>query len=190
MSYAENPYRSPMGDFAALATADERVGFITKTYLHLAGAITLFVILEAVLLNSPFAESLTRTMLGGRFSWLIVMGLFILVSHLASNWAQSAVNPATQYMGLGLYVVAQGIIFVPLLFIARLQGPDIIQSAGVATLGLFGVMTAAVFITRKDFSFLRTFLVFGAFAALGLIDRCTPEGSDRNRPDRRGKRSP
>jgi FtsH-binding integral membrane protein len=30
-------------------------------------------------------------------------------------------------------------------------------------------MTAIVFFTRKDFSFLRTFLWFGCFAALGLI---------------------
>ena len=34
---------------------------------------------------------------------------------------------------------------------------------------LFGGLTAAVFITRKDFSFLRTFLVFGSFAAMGFI---------------------
>ena len=33
----------------------------------------------------------------------------------------------------------------------------------------FSALTAAVFITRKDFSFLRTFLVFGGFAAMGLI---------------------
>ena len=39
----------------------------------------------------------------------------------------------------------------------------------MATLGLFGVLTAVVFITRKDFSFLRTILMFGGFAAMGLI---------------------
>ena len=41
MSYADNPYRSPMDTFAAHAAADERSGFITKTYMHLAGAIGL-----------------------------------------------------------------------------------------------------------------------------------------------------
>ena len=47
--------------------------------------------------------------------------------------------------------------------------PGVISSAAVTTLGLFGILTAVVFATRKDFSFLRTTLVFGGFAALGFI---------------------
>ena len=45
--------RTPGSDlsWAALAAADERSAFLTKTYLHLAGAIGLFVALEAVLLE-------------------------------------------------------------------------------------------------------------------------------------------
>ena len=169
MSYADNPYQSPLSMFAADAAADERSNFITKTYLHLAGAIGLFVILEAVLLALPGTDSLVRMMVGGRFSWLIVLGLFMLVSHVAESWAQSAVNPATQYMGLGLYVVAEAVIFLPLLCIARQINPGAIPSAGMATLVLFGGLTAVVFVTRKDFSFLRTVLLFGGLAALGLI---------------------
>jgi FtsH-binding integral membrane protein len=88
---------------------------------------------------------------------------------VAERWAQSAVNPATQYMGLGLYVVAEAVIFLPLLYVARAVDPGIILSAAVATLALFGVLTAVVFVTRKDFSFLRTVLLFGGLAALGLI---------------------
>ena len=40
MSYSENPYASP-DVFAAQAAADARADFLTKTYLHLAGAIAL-----------------------------------------------------------------------------------------------------------------------------------------------------
>ena len=40
----------------------------------------------------------------------------MLVSYVAQSWAQSAVSPATQYMGLGLYVVAEAVIFLPLLY--------------------------------------------------------------------------
>jgi FtsH-binding integral membrane protein len=93
----------------------------------------------------------------------------MLVSYIAEGWARSAVSPTTQYLGLGLYVAAEAVIFVPLLYIARAMDPAIITSAGTATLGLFGVLTAVVFATRKDFSFLRTVLVFGGFAAMGLI---------------------
>jgi hypothetical protein len=88
---------------------------------------------------------------------------------VAQNWAQSATNPATQYMGLGLYVVAEAVIFVPLLYIAGRLDPGIIPSAGVATLALFAVLSFVVFVTRKDFSFLRSILLFGGLAALGLI---------------------
>ena len=102
MSYAENPYAAPSYGFAADAAADERSTFITKTYTHLAGAIAAFVILEAVLLNLPGIENLVGLMLGGKYSWLIVLGAFMAVSWIANSWAQSAVSPAKQYMGLGL----------------------------------------------------------------------------------------
>ena len=169
MSYVENPYQSPLGAFAAQAAADERSDFITKTYLHLAGAVGLFALLETVLLSLPGVDDLVRLMIGTRYSWLVVLGLFMLVSYVADHWAQTAVSPTTQYMGLGLYVTAEAVIFVPLLWICRAVDPEIITSAAIATVGLFVLLTAVVFITRKNFSFLRTILVFGGFAALGLI---------------------
>ena len=45
----------------------------------------------------------------------------------------------------------------------------VIATAGIATLGLFAVLTTIVFVTRKDFSFMRSILWFGGFAAMGLI---------------------
>ena len=168
MSYAQNPYQNQLGDFAALAAADERSTFITKTYVHLAGAIALFAALEAVILNSEIAPMLLHVM-SLQWGGLIMFGLFIVVSMVASNWAVSAVSPATQYAGLGLYVLAQSVIFAPLLLIADRIDQSVIPSAAMTTAVLFGGLTAAVFITRKDFSFLRTILVFGSFAAMGLI---------------------
>jgi FtsH-binding integral membrane protein len=169
LSYADDPYASPTFGFAAQAAADERAGFIAKTYTHLAGAIAAFVLLEAILLNMPGIENLIGLMVGMRYSWLIVLGAFMLVSWVAESWARSAVSPARQYLGLGLYVVAEAVIFVPLLWYASTIDSGIIPTAGLATLGLFAVLTAVVFITRKDFSFLRGILMFGGFAALGLI---------------------
>jgi FtsH-binding integral membrane protein len=169
VSYADNPYPSPLGAFAAQAAADERSEFITKTYLHLAGAIGLFVALEAVLLAMPGIGGLVQTMIATRYGWLVVLGLFMAVSYIAQNWAQSTVSPGMQYLGLGLYVVAEAVIFVPLLYVARTVDPGIIPAAGATTLILFAGLTAIVFVTRKDFSFLRTVLLFGGFAALGLI---------------------
>ncbi len=169
MSYADNPYAAPGYTFAAQAAADERAGFIAKTYAHLAGAIAVFIGLEAVLLNLPGIENLVGMMIGTRYGWLVVLGSFMAVSWIADNWARSAISPGKQYLGLGLYVVAEAVIFVPMLFIAQRMDPQIIPMAGATTLILLGALTAVVFITRKDFSFLRTILMFGGFAAMGLI---------------------
>jgi FtsH-binding integral membrane protein len=175
MSYAENPYQSPLGCLAAQADADERTTFITKTYVHLAGAIGLFVILETVLLHLPGVPELALSlMFSSQISWMVTLGLFMLVSYIAEKWAMSSVSQATQYAGLGLYIVAEAAIFLPLLTIAdrlaeaRGQG-NVIAPAAVTTLGLFALLTAVVFATRKDFSFLRAILMFGGFAAMGIF---------------------
>lgn len=169
MSYADNPYAAPGSTFAADAAADERAGFIAKTYAHLAGAIAVFIGLEALLLNLPGIENLVGMMVRTQYGWLVVLGLFMAVSWIADSWARSAVSPSKQYLGLGLYVVAEAVIFVPMLFIAQRMSPQIVPMAGATTLVLLGALTAVVFITRKDFSFLRTILMFGGFAAMGLI---------------------
>jgi FtsH-binding integral membrane protein len=110
-------------------------------------------------------------MLGGNFSWFIVLALFMGVSMLANWWANSQTSKAMQYMGLGLYVVAEAIIFVPLLFIAAHYGGggDVILKAGIVAIGLFLGLTATVFMTRSDFSFLGPILAIGGFVALGFI---------------------
>ena len=169
MSYADNPYAAPGYTFAAQAAADERAGFIAKTYAHLAGAIAVFIGLEAVLLNLPGIENLVGMMVGTRYGWLVVLGSFMAVSWIADSWARSAISPGKQYLGLGLYVAAEAVIFVPMLFIAQRMDTQIVPMAGATTLVLLGALTAVVFITRKDFSFLRTILMFGGFAAMGLI---------------------
>ncbi len=170
MSYAENPYQVDYGQVAANADANARADFITKTYLHLAGAIAAFVALEAILLNTPGIENLVQVMVTGRFSWLIVLGLFMVVATIADRWASSATNIGTQYAGLALYIVAQAIITVPLLYIVIARGyADIIPAAALLTGTLFVGLTAIVLFTRKDFSFMRSALMFGGFAALGII---------------------
>ncbi len=169
MDTANNPYDSSQYSIAAAAAVDERASFITKTYLHLAGAIGLLVIIETALQASPIAEQATMLMTRGRYGWLIVMGLFMGVSWLAESWANSSTSRGVQYAGLALYTIAEAIILMPLIFVASRFYPNAITSAGIATLGLTAVMTTIVFVTRKDFSFMRTGLMFAGFAAMGII---------------------
>lgn len=172
MSYADNPYRSfGYGDIAAHAEVNERTDFIRKTYLHLAGAVFAFMGIEALLLNTPgLSEQFMNLLQASRYSWLIVVGGFVLVSYVADAWARSATSVTTQYLGLGLYVVAEAVVFLPLLYIAsRFYDERVIPTAGLATLVVFSGLTAIVFLTGKDFSFLRTALFLGGLVATGCV---------------------
>lgn len=158
------------GTLVAGAPADVRAQFIRRTYAHLAGAILAFVLLEAMLFQTGFPELMMGLLATSSYSWLIVLGAFMGVSYMADRWAQSDVSVNTQYAGLGLYVVAQAIIFVPLLYMAAtFSGPDVIVSAGLITLLLFTGLTFTVLTTKKDFSFLGGFLKIAFFIALGVI---------------------
>ena len=69
-------------------------------------------------------------------------------------------------MALAFFVVAEALIFAPMLYIAYMMEPTIIESAaGVTIIGCVG-LTAVAMITRKDFSFLRGLLVWGGILAL------------------------
>lgn len=166
-----NNYTSTYGRTAAEAVPADRAMFIRKTYMHLAGAILAFVVIEALLMNSGYAETIARTMLGGGGSWLLVMLAFMGVSMLANWWANSQSSKAMQYLGLAVYTVAQAVIFVPLLFLVqyRTGSSNVIAEAGVVTIGLFMGISAVVFLSKKDFSFLGPILMIGGFVALGAI---------------------
>lgn len=154
---------------AADASATDRASFIRRTYGHLASALLVFTIIEYFLLQSDFAVALATRMTSG-FSWLMVLGAFMLVGYVADRMARSQTSEGVQYFGLGLYIVAEAIIFLPLLLVATFHSdPTIIPTAGLMTLLLVSGLTATVFITKKDFSFLRGVMIIGFFVALGLI---------------------
>ena len=162
-SYNTN-YQSPQ--IVSYATNEAQATFYRKTYSHVAMALLAFIAVEAILLN-VVPESLIISMVSGKWVWLLILGGFWLGSILASKWTQ-AQDKNTQYMGLGLYVLLEAVIFMPIIFLAMYftDGTAILSQAGIITLALFGGLTAVVFLTRVD---LRSILVIGGFVALGLI---------------------
>jgi len=162
-------YNPTYADTAINAVASERAAFIRRTYAHLALAVMAFIVVEWMLLQSPIAAPMARAMTGG-FSWLIVMAVFMGVSWLAERWANSDTSPGMQYLGLGIFIVAEAVIFLPLLFVAAsFSDPTVIPMAGMITGFLFTGLTATVLLTRKDFSWMRSILVIGGFVAMGVI---------------------
>lgn len=169
MANLQNPYAYEQFSMVADAPADVRADFIAKTYLHLTGAIVAFAALVAVFINSPVLPAMMNLLVGTQYGALILMGGFIAVSYVANSWAQSATSPGTQYAGLGLYVVAEALIFTPLIAIAERMGGNILTTAAAATLLLFAAMTVVVFFTRYNFSFMGPALAIGAIAAMVII---------------------
>jgi FtsH-binding integral membrane protein len=150
-------------------TATDRQHFIAKTYTHLALALTAFVALEALLLRIPGVRDFASTMTSGRWSWLIVLGVFMFVSNMAHRWAQSSTSIPMQYGGLALYVVAQAIIFLPLLLFAGSYHPDVIVTAGLTTLGLFLGLSVVVHTTKFNASGMGGILTAISLGAFALI---------------------
>ncbi|NQV34170.1 MAG: Bax inhibitor-1 family protein [Phycisphaeraceae bacterium] len=165
-----NIYANTAALSVAHAEPDVRATFIRKTYTHLAGAIGLFVLLEMALLQSPFAPAMMKLLAGSRYSWLMVLGGFALFGMMARKLASSGKSSTMQYVGLGAYVVAEAIIFVPILFIARFySSPEVLPNAAIMTGCLFAALTGIAFTTRKDFSFLRGIIGIGGMMAMGAI---------------------
>ena len=144
-----------------------RAQFIMRTYGHLLAAVLGFTAIEVWLFSSGLALPIARAMLG--VSWLLVLGGFVLASWLFRSLAQSARSRTTQYIGLAAFVGVEAIIFVPLLVAAQAVAPGTIQSAALVTVMGFVGLTAVVFTTRKDFSFLGSFLRWGGILALVAI---------------------
>jgi FtsH-binding integral membrane protein len=174
----------PIAKADATAGVSQRTRFIRLTYLHLFCAILAFAGLLYLLMTNDFlvekvSYPFVEFALGGRWNWGVVLAAFMVVSFVADYWASHATSRGMQYLGLGFYVIAEAIIFVPLLAIVQAKtadivargggDPNIIRDSAYVTLGIFTALTLSVFITKKDFSFLRSGLLMASGAAVMLI---------------------
>lgn len=153
----------------AHADAAQQAEFYRKTYSNVAFGVLAFIGIEAMLLKIDPLVNLMLSLQG--YSWLLLLGGFMAVTWVAQNLTYRNADRTKQYAGFLLYILAEAIIFIPILYLAMNfgGGAQMIAQAGVITGTLFLGLTAAVLMTKTDFSFLRTGLVVGFFIALGLI---------------------
>src|SRR5580658_8292102 len=114
------------------AGADSRSVFITRTYTHLVGGILGFILVELALFESGLAKNIMSFMIG--LPWILILGAFMVTGWLASRTAQTSTSIGMQYFAYGAYVVAEALIFVPLLYLADAKAPGAIDSATLVTL--------------------------------------------------------
>ena len=61
------------------------------------------------------------------FNWMLILAAFMLTGWLASRTAQTSSSLGMQYFSYGAYVVAEALIFVPLLFLAEKKAGQLRQ---------------------------------------------------------------
>ena len=159
---------NPMSQSQSYAI-ESRADFIWKCYAHVVVAILAFAAIEAYLFSSGVAARIAAPMMN---NWLLVLGAFILVGMGATHLAHRLESKSSQYAAFAVFVVAEALIFAPILMVAMTKDPSggMIESAGgVTVMGSVGLIATAM-ITRKDFSFLRGMLVWGGILALiGIV---------------------
>ena len=146
---------------------DNKINFLSKVYGHLIAAILIVVVMEIILFHTGIAQTLSAAMLS--VPWILILGGFILLGWLARKVAYRTKTLAGQYAGLTIYILAETIILIPMLYLAESVAPDAIQYAAQFTITGFIGLTLIVFITKKDFSSLRPILYWVGFIALLLI---------------------
>ncbi len=157
---------------AADAALSERVTFIRRTYMHVAGALVALTILLAALVSFVPNEVLQSIFgRGGSIGMLLILVLFYGVSYAARNMAQANKPIGMQYAGLALYTGMMAFMLWPAIWVSTnvAQYNGILGQAVILTLALAAGLTVSVFVTKIDFSFLRSFIVVMSFIAVGLI---------------------
>ncbi|WP_227818139.1 Bax inhibitor-1/YccA family protein [Nitrogeniibacter aestuarii] len=146
-----------------------RPAFIRSTYLHLAVAIVAFAVLSALCFFSGIGFAMLKLLSGAPFGWLAMLGGFMVVSWIATRFADTAESRNQQLTGLGLYVLADTVLFAPMFALAAVAAPGAISSAVLVTALLVAGLTWTAMTAKTDFSFLGGFLKIGGLVALGAI---------------------
>lgn len=150
---------SPEGDARALqpqtageATVAERIAFIRKVYA-LFFAATLFAI-GGVFLGFTFPPLMIAV---AEHPWITL--ILMLVGVMAAQSVRHV--PVVNLFALFGFTTLTGVIISPLLYYVSRTNPNSIIEAGVLTVGIFGGLTAYVFLSNRDFSFLRGMVTVG-----------------------------
>lgn len=166
----------PIEGAVATQGVSDRISFLRKTYAHLGVALLAFAGLTGGFLRFAPEQSFafSKWALSSTFSWILVLVAFMAVGYVAERLARSESSRGMQYLGLAIGVGSFAMILQPLLWVAMLKFGGagafaVVSQATVITLAIFVGLTLTVFLTKKDFSFLRGFLTVCTFAALGVI---------------------
>ena len=137
---------------AAEVSVGERMSFVRKVYA-LFFAATMFAVGGVALGLS--VESLMFAV--AEHYWI---SFFLLIGGVMGAQAVRHV-PGLNLAALFGFTTLTGVIISPAIFIYSRTNPASLWQAGLLTVGIFGGLTAYVFVSKKDFSFMRGMLTTG-----------------------------
>jgi FtsH-binding integral membrane protein len=142
---------------AAQASVGERMGFIRKVYA-LFFAATLFAI-GGVALGVSYDPLLQFAY---EHPWIM---LIVMLGGVMGAQAVRHV-PGLNLAALFGFTTLTGVVISPLIAVILRVNPGSIAAAGVLTVGIFGGLTAYVFVSKRDFSFMRGMLMTGLIVVI------------------------
>lgn len=165
-----NPYAELTAPPAAFAAVAERATFLKKVYGILLLGILGFAATLWATANVPFANELAvdlgRLTMGHKWGWAIYMGIFVGGSMAVHALAEKR---PINVLAFAAWVVLLAFLIAPIvLYVNRVRGPEVITEASMLTALVFAGLTAIVFFTSKDFSFLKGILSLAGFALLAV----------------------
>ena len=172
------------------APAADRAAFFRRTYGLVAIGFAAFAVLLYVFFQGfefqrgalGFGTGIAASVFGGLQNMIQSMGSWSILLVMLAFWGATTVaqslafnrsSRGTQYAGLGLYVILEALIFVPLIgyviYSTKGNASTVLLPAGIVTAGMIAGLTALVFMTNLDFSFLKVAIILGSFAALAIV---------------------
>ena len=150
------------------AAVDVRFDYMKRMYGYLMAGIASFVALEIFLFTVGLGDAIARFAIST--NWLLILGAFMLANWLATTYLFKAKTRTGQLAAYGLIILAQALIFTPMLWLAfnQIGGSVVGQAAAVSTVAFVG-LTGVAMTSSKDFSFLGSLLKWGGIVAIALI---------------------
>jgi FtsH-binding integral membrane protein len=153
--------------FAIHAAVDARMAFVRKTYAHLLAELVGVAAIVAIAIRTPALEQLALGLLS---RWYVPLLALFGISLVTRKMLEGHRSIPVQYAAAGLWVFFFGLFLTPLALVAKhLTGSyAVLGEAAILTGCAFTGLTAYVFVTRKDFSFLGGALWMGSLLLLGV----------------------
>ena len=151
----------------ATSTVEERLAFLKRVYAWMTAALVVAALGGAIAIDTGAALWLLQ---GG-----FVLNLLVVFAWMGLAYVARAVRhkPVVNILAYAGYALFTGFVFSDILLVAMLFAQAVghgsmyfIYQALITTVAVFGGLTFYTMVTKRDFSFLRGFLVAGV---IGLI---------------------